>query len=269
MAAGRIAAALCVVSVVSGGHAGTRAVRARAVNARSQRVRSVSEGEPPRFSLGGAPSAREEDGDAARPSAARARSRAPIGSRATLSWTDAGTLLVDIPAEIAVSDNSSSVAIESVASAAVLAVVGRFTAAALGTASVGAVAFTVPFWIVGVELARDRVVVPLLRQSVSIGAHAYFVRWQLPGGWTVRERSGATADLQGVELLRVPREDHTAECLALFARGNQRWLLGCGLGADELRFLCEQLNAHIAAADAHAKWREERRLRGPADEELM
>jgi hypothetical protein len=208
---------------------------------RSPDVRCADE-PPPRGWLGGSAFERPP------PPAAPERRAAPVGARARLSRTDAGTLRVEIPR--AARGDIGSVAFGGAFSVAWFSAIGSFTAAALATASVGAVAFTLPFWLAGATVVKQTVLDPLLRHELEIGLYAFSARWVLPGGRVVKEFSGASEDLG--EALPLLAEDGLVRALELRTRRGEVWTFGQGLSPPELNYLAQEIDAHCGELESQA-----------------
>ncbi|KAJ1620545.1 hypothetical protein T492DRAFT_1077328 [Pavlovales sp. CCMP2436] len=167
--------------------------------------------------------------------------------------TDAGTLQIEIPR--AARGDVSSVVLGGAFSVAWLSAVGSFTTAALATASVGAVVFSLPFWMAGVTVAQQTVLTPLLSHELSLGVYAFSARWLLPGGRVWKEISGASEDLD--EALPLLGEDGLVRALELRTRRGETWTFGQGLSPQELLSLAQVIQSHCADLESQAAQFEE------------
>jgi hypothetical protein len=197
-----------------------------------------SPAEPPRGWLG---SSAFEDGGLAE----RGPRASPVGSRARLTRTDAGTLLVEIPTLRSLADSRlSTVLFGGSFTTLWVGMIGRFTLSALASASAGAALFSIPFWVAGAVVAKTTILDPCVGHALSIGEYAFSATTLLPGGRTLGETSGPTAELTGVRL-DTSAEDGSARALVLCVRGGEEWAFGQGLSTAELRYLEVEINEHI------------------------
>lgn len=208
----------------------------------------MNEREPPPSSWpANAPSLRDDTraGQAVRGT----RRRGPRKPRATLSRTDAGSLLITQPAQLN-PEGLQEVLFGGVFAAIWTSVFGRAFVRALASRSYATAALELLFLAVGAGgAAQDLIVKPLAHHELCIGAYAYSARCVLAGR-VYSDESGPTADLHLAAPLS--REAEPADALALWTRGGKQFAFGSGLSADEVLFLSDEVNAFLAGAEARA-----------------
>ena len=115
----------------------------------------------------------------------------PINSRARLSTTDAGTLIIDLPATGIDSKAISSGVFGTLWFSAIAPVTfaGGFATAA----------FLLPFWLAGGFVAKTAIVDPFVKSQLTIGQYA----WSLKSSYAnakLRDVEGSTQDLRGASV---------------------------------------------------------------------
>ena len=161
----------------------------------------------------------------------------PIHSRARLSTTDAGTLIVDLPAA-----GMDSRAISS-------GVFGTlwFSAIAPATFAGGifTAAFLLPFWLAGAAIAKTAVVDPFVNSQLTIGQYAWSLKSNY-GNAKIRQVEGSTQDLRGASVEDLRLEVNGKPFYEIKLHGvNGATGFGNGLEPEELDYLAYVINNHL------------------------
>lgn len=161
----------------------------------------------------------------------------PINSRARLSTTDAGTLVIDLPATGIDSKTISS------------GIFGTLWFSAIAPATLAGgfatAAFLLPFWLAGGFVAKTAIVDPFVKSQLTIGQYA----WSLKSSYAnakLREVDGSTQDLRGasVEDLNVEVNGKPFYEIKLYGdKGTTGF--GNGLEPEELEYLAYVINQHL------------------------
>lgn len=160
----------------------------------------------------------------------------PFGCQSTITRTDAGSLVIDIPSS-GLRTDSMFAGFFSLAwfSAIIPATVSGGLAMSL---------FMLPFWASGGMVAKLAFYDPFLGGELTIGQYA----WSLKGTWLGlkrKEKEGATDDLRGAvaEVAMWVNGVPQAELRLYGSKGMVS--LGLGLPMDELEFLASQINQYL------------------------
>ena len=161
---------------------------------------------------------------------------APFGCQSTITRTDAGSLIIDIPSS-GIRSDSMFAGFFSLAwfSAIIPATLSGGLAMSL---------FMLPFWASGGLVAKLALYDPFLGGQLTIGQYA----WSLKGTWLglkKKEKDGATDDLRGAvaEISAYVNGAPQAE-LRLYG-SNGMVSLGLGLPLDELEYLAGEINQYL------------------------
>lgn len=161
----------------------------------------------------------------------------PINSRARLSTTDAGTLVIDLPA----TGVDSSAISSGVFGALWFSAVAPVTFAG----GIATAAFMLPFWLAGGFVAKNALVDPFTSSQLSLGKYAWSLKTSY-GPKELRQVEGSTQDLRGasVEDLNVQVNGKPFYELKLYGdRGVTGF--GNGLEPQELEYLASVINKHL------------------------
>ena len=160
----------------------------------------------------------------------------PFGCQSSITRTDAGSLIIDIPSSGLRSDSMF----------AGFFALAWFSAIIPATLSGGLAMslFMLPFWASGGLVAKLAFYDPFLGGQLTIGQYA----WSLKGTWLglkKKEKDGATDDLRGAVAEIAAYVNGVAQAeLRLY--GSQGMVsLGLGLGLDELEYLAGEINQYL------------------------
>eukprot|EP00566_Odontella_aurita_P015942 CAMPEP_0113556886 /NCGR_PEP_ID=MMETSP0015_2-20120614/17492_1 /TAXON_ID=2838 /ORGANISM="Odontella" /LENGTH=283 /DNA_ID=CAMNT_0000458265 /DNA_START=150 /DNA_END=1001 /DNA_ORIENTATION=- /assembly_acc=CAM_ASM_000160 len=159
------------------------------------------------------------------------------GMRSTLSYSDAGTLTLNLP--------SRGFGTDSVVSGAFS--LAWFSAIVPATFAGGGVPllFMAPFWLAGGLVAKNAAVDPFISSSITVGRFAWSLK-STYGGITVKEIEGATDDLGGADV-----------AMPVVVNGVPQWevrlhgkMADVGLGTgllseEEVRYIAREINDHL------------------------
>ena len=166
--------------------------------------------------------------------------KAPIRSR--IEFTDAGTMLVNIPPPGASANSIFSGAFS----------VAWFSAVVPATFATGGAGllFMLPFWAAGGLVAKQAIVDPFMAFQLSIGQYAWSLAKTYAGKTVSKPVDGATDQLQGalVELGIIVNDVPQYE-LRLYSSQTTKGgvtALGLGLPEEELEYLAVEINNHLA-----------------------
>ena len=164
----------------------------------------------------------------------------PLGARSTVSRTDAGSLLIRIPA----AGLSSGTLFGGAFSVAWFSAIVPATFASGGAGGL----FMLPFWLAGGAVAKQTILDPARATSLSIGEFAWEVRSALPlGDVTISTRDGPTDELEGASVeVAAYVNGVPSYVLRLFA-GAAPLNMGEGLASSELEWLAEEINGYVRA----------------------
>ena len=161
----------------------------------------------------------------------------PINSRARLSTTDAGTLVIDLPATGVDSSAISSGVFGALWFSSIVPV----------TLAGGIVTgvFMLPFWLAGGLVAKNAVVDPFVGSQLTIGEYA----WSLTSTFAskdLRHVEGSTRDLRGAIVERLNVEVNGKSFYQVKLCGNKGITgFGNGLDPEELEYLAHVINQHL------------------------
>lgn len=174
------------------------------------------------------------------PATATLRPARPRGARATVSRSDAGTLLVQIPA----AGFGGGALVGGAFSVAWFSVVVPATVSMLSTGGASAL-FMLPFWAAGGLVAKDTLLDPLSASELSIGAYAWELS-QRVAGKRVSAESGPSDELDGASVdVAAYVNGVPTYVLRLAAADGRTWSLGGGLRPEELEWLASEVNACV------------------------
>lgn len=162
---------------------------------------------------------------------------APASCRSTISRTDAGTLVINVP--------PIGLKAESILPGVFSLVWFSAIIPATFAGGIGSALFLLPFWASGGLVAKLAFYDPFLGGELSIGQYA----WSLRGtyaGIKKKERDGATEELRGAaaEVALYVNEVPKGELRLYGEKGMIS--LGLGLGFDELEYLAGEINQHLS-----------------------
>ena len=164
--------------------------------------------------------------------------RKPLGARTSISRSDAGTLLVEVPA----AGLTANTVMGGAFSAAWFSVVAPATFA---TGGAGAL-FMLPFWIAGGAVAKQSLLDPARATSLSIGEFAWELSQTLPGGVVLSQESGSTEELVGAEVfVALWTNGVPTFALRLGGRAGATWSLGSGMPEEELEWIAAEINVQL------------------------
>lgn len=162
----------------------------------------------------------------------------PINSRARLSTTDAGTLVIDLPAT-----GMDSRAISSGVFGALWfsAIVPATFAGGLASA-----VFLLPFWLAGGAVAKNAVVDPFVTSQLTIGKYAWSLSTTYANTAQIRQVDGSTQDLRGASVEDLNLEVNGKSFYEIKLFGDKGVIqFGNGLAPDELEYLSYIINDHL------------------------
>ena len=190
----------------------------------------------------------------------------PAGARTSVSRSDAGTLLVEVPPDPNPNPNpypnpddhpnpnpnevppagllNMGTLMGGAFSAAWFSAVVPATGSMIATGGASAL-FMLPFWLAGGVVAKQTVVDPVKATSLSIGEFAWELQ-QTAVGLPLKSFSGASEELDGCRVEVAAYVNGVPQhVLRLFA-GTQAWSIGDGLTVVELEYIAAEVNAHLA-----------------------
>ena len=160
----------------------------------------------------------------------------PRGARTRISRTDAGTLLVNVPAA---GLNSGSLFSGAFAAA-------WFSAIVPATFTGGApVLFMAPFWLAGGLVAKQAVYDPAKASSLSIGDFAWEVKQSIAGRLELSSDGGPTEELDGASVDVASYVNGVPVLVCRLVAGADEWSVGSGLPEVELEWIAQEVNAHL------------------------
>ena len=170
----------------------------------------------------------------------------PRSARATITRSDAGTLIVDVPA----AGMNGGTVFGAAFSAAWFSAIIPATATMIGSGGASAL-FMLPFWAAGGLVAKDTVLDPAKATELSIGEFAWELRQtaarRVAGGLRLKSSSGATDELDAAEAAVAAYVNGVpTHVLRLGAADGRVLALGGGLPLAELEWLASEINAHLA-----------------------
>jgi len=176
--------------------------------------------------------------------------RPPRGARTSVSRSDAGTLLVDVPAAGLV--NGGSLMGGAFAAAWFSAIVPA-TASMLATGG-ASVLFMVPFWLAGGAVVKQTVLDPAKATTLSIGAYAWELT-QKTAGVRLKSAEGPTEELlsANVDVAAYVNGVPTfvLNLVASSPSGQQSYRIGGGLAEQELEWIAGEVNEFLTEIDCN------------------
>ena len=164
----------------------------------------------------------------------------PVGARTSISRSDAGTLLVEVPP----TGFNTGTLMGGAFSAAWFSAIVPATGSMIATGGASAL-FMLPFWLAGGVVAKQTVVDPVKATSLSIGEFAWELQ-QRAVGLPLSSAAGASDELDGCSVeVAAYVNDVPQHVLRLFS-GTQTWSIGDGLTVVELEYIAGEVNAHLA-----------------------
>lgn len=161
----------------------------------------------------------------------------PIYSRASLSTTDAGTLIIDLPAS---GIDSSAISSGVFGALWFSAVVPITFAGGIATA-----AFMLPFWLAGGFVAKNALIDPFTSSQLTIGEYA----WSLTsnyGNKGIRKVEGSTHDLRGATVQDLNVQVNGKSFYGIKLCGEKGGTgFGSGLELEELEYLAFAINKYL------------------------
>eukprot|EP00964_Phaeocystis_antarctica_P128268 scaffold92022_cov73-Phaeocystis_antarctica.AAC.2 len=165
----------------------------------------------------------------------------PVGARTSISRSDAGTLLVEVPPA---GFNAAGTLMGGAFTAAWFSAIVPATGTMIATGGASAL-FMLPFWLAGGVVAKQTVVDPVKATSLSIGEFAWELQ-QRAVGLPLSSAAGASDELDGCSVeVAAYVNDVPQHVLRLFS-GTQTWSIGDGLTVVELEYIAGEVNAHLA-----------------------
>lgn len=157
----------------------------------------------------------------------------PVNIRATITTSDAGTLLIELPPS----------GLDSQAIMAGAFGLAWFSVVVPATLS-GAGLFMLPFWAAGGFVAKSAVVDPFVATSLSIGQYAWSLKTSYAGK-SVKEKDGPTEGIRGaVTEMYAVVNGVPQYTLKLYG---EKGVIGFGTGLPEaeLQYLADEINDHL------------------------
>ena len=167
----------------------------------------------------------------------------PLGARSTLERSDAGTLLLTVPA----AGFTASTAFGLAFSAAWFSAIGPATVGFVAARAVASAAFLAPFWVAGGMTAKATLLDPAKTTTLSIGEYAWDLAQTLPGGLELSNERGATEDLAGADVAVTIVTNGVPAYACRLVAGDKAWGVGDGLAEDELEWIASEINDQLAA----------------------
>ena len=161
-----------------------------------------------------------------------------IATRAKISKSDAGTLIIEVPPT---GLNTSSV------------FSGAFSiawfSAVLPATFAGLWLFMIPFWAAGALVAKHAVVDPFVSSKLTIGQYAWSLKSIYGGakGIKLNEQEGASEELRGArpELVAVVNDVPQYELKLYGTKGAISLYMGSQVSQEELQYLADEINGYL------------------------
>jgi hypothetical protein len=154
----------------------------------------------------------------------------PIHSRARLSTTDAGTLIIDLPAT---GIDSKAISSGVFGTLWFSAIVPATFAGGFATA-----AFLLPFWLAGGLVAKNAIVDPFVKSQLTLGQYAWSLTTTYANNAQIRQVDGSTQDLRGASVEDLNIEVNGRPFYEIKLHGDKGVTgFGNGLEPDELEYL--------------------------------
>jgi len=161
-----------------------------------------------------------------------------IQTRALVSYSDAGTLVLSVPPAGADQGSIMSGAFS----------LAWFSAIVPATLTAGApLLFLAPFWAAGGLVAKKAVYDPFIGTELTVGRYAWTLRSTFAGAATVQEVGGSTDELRGAafEVPVVVSDDGVPQGEVRLYGTSGAVSFGVGLGMDELEYIAGLINDHL------------------------
>ena len=163
----------------------------------------------------------------------------PPGARTSISRSDAGTLLVEVPA----AGFNTGTLMGGAFTVAWFSTVVPATASMIATGG-GSALFMLPFWLAGGVVAKQTVVDPACATSLSIGEFAWELR-QRAVGLPLSSAAGASDELEGCSVEVAAYVNGVPQHVLRLFSGTRAWSIGDGLSEVELEYVAAEVNAHL------------------------
>ena len=164
----------------------------------------------------------------------------PVGARTSISRSDAGTLLVEVPP----AGFNTGTLMGGAFSAAWFSAIVPATGSMIATGGASAL-FMLPFWLAGGVVAKQTVVDPVKASSLSIGEFAWELQ-QRAVGLPLSSAAGASDELDGCSVEVAAYVNGVPQHVLRLFSGTQTWSIGDGLTVVELEYVAGEVNAHLA-----------------------
>ena len=165
----------------------------------------------------------------------------PVGARTSISRSDAGTLLVEVPPAGLL---NMGTLMGGAFSAAWFSAIVPATGSMIATGGASAL-FMLPFWLAGGVVAKQTVVDPVKATSLSIGEFAWELQ-QRAVGLPLSSAAGASNELDGCSVEVAAYVNGVPQHVLRLFSGTQTWSIGDGLTVVELEYVAGEVNAHLA-----------------------
>ena len=165
----------------------------------------------------------------------------PRGARTTVSRTDAGTLLLQIPAA---GLRGGSTLMGGAFAVAWFSVVAPATASMIATGGASAL-FMLPFWLAGGSVVKTTVLDPSKATALSIGQYAWELKQTLPAGVAVSTAEGATDELSNASVEVAATVNGVPTYVMRLLGGGKGYGIGEGLSEAELEWIAAEVNEYL------------------------
>mmetsp|Transcript_9540 Transcript_9540/g.28519 ORF Transcript_9540/g.28519 Transcript_9540/m.28519 type:complete len:256 (-) Transcript_9540:26-793(-) len=167
----------------------------------------------------------------------------PRGARSILDRSDAGTLLLTVPA----AGVTGGALMGGVFSAAWFSAIIPATASMLASGAILGTAFLAPFWMAGGMVLKTTLLDPAKSTTLSIGEFAWELRQELPGGVRVSEDRGSTEELAGADVAVSVITNGVPSYVCRLVAGATAWGVGDGLSREELEWIASEINDQLSS----------------------
>lgn len=174
----------------------------------------------------------------------------PIGAKSLVDRSDAGTLLLTVPA----SGLTTSTLFGLAFSAAWFSAIVPATAAFVAARAVASAAFMAPFWLAGGTVVKSTLLDPAKTTTLSVGEYAWELTQSVAGVVDVSEETGPTEDLAGADVAVTIVQNGVPSYACRLVSANGVWGVGDGLPREELEWIASEINDQLAS---YASRREE------------
>ena len=173
----------------------------------------------------------------------------PIGAKSLVDRSDAGTLLLTVPA----SGLTTSTLFGLAFSAAWFSAIVPATAAFVAARAVASAAFMAPFWLAGGTVVKSTLLDPAKTTTLSVGEYAWELT-QSVAGVPTSEETGPTEDLAGADVAVTIVQNGVPSYACRLVSAGGAWGVGDGLPREELEWIASEINDQLAS---YASRREE------------